>query len=69
MEVILIEEKLLIIEKFLLNVYRTVWRICILMLGCKGLRISKSRLHHSIPSDKCPFLLVPGVPFEKRAGH
>ena len=25
--------------------------------------------NHSIPSDKCPFLLVPGVPFEKRAGH
>ena len=25
--------------------------------------------NHSIPSDKCPFPLVPGVPFEKRAGH
>ena len=37
------QNKLLILKKILLvctlgNVWRTVWGICILMLGCKGLR-------------------------------
>ena len=46
-------EQLLIVKQTLLfslfgNVWRTVWRICILMLGCKGLRGHLSKAFVSI---------------------
>ena len=48
--------KLMIVKQILLvstlgNVWRTVWRICILMLGCKGLKLNACCISQKHP---CP---------------